>query len=168
MRDWPIAFLILLFAGMLFALSRIPIYQPVVSIAPEPEPVVYQKGFTGRVVMPSLDDMYVLENSAERDLLQFERFLQGRAASLHYASAGHFKKSRKDKDRKNLERVLMGVRLTLDSMGRFTPEILFSNTDDENFKSLVVSQIETYWRYPRSENGNLVVWFPVVWNPDTN
>ena len=59
--------------------------------------------------------------------------------------------------------VVLGIKLTLDSLGIFEPEILFSNISDENFKGLVLSQIQTYWRYPRSEQGNLEVWVPVVW-----
>lgn len=164
MRDLPILFLILAFGGLLFFLTQVKTGQPVVSIVPEEQPVA-QKGFTGRVVMPSLDDFYVLENTAGRDLMQFERFLQGRAAGLHYAAAGHFKKNRATKKRgkKNPEDVLMGLKLTLDSLGHFTPEILFSNTDDENFKGLVLSQVQTYWRYPRSEGGRFVVWVPIAW-----
>lgn len=164
MRDLPILFLIVVFAGLLFFLTQVKTGQPVASIVPE-EPPVAQEGFTGRVVMPSLDDFYVLENSAGRDLLQFEKFLQGRAAGLHYAAASHFKKKRgtKKRGKETSPDVLMGLMLTLDSLGHFSPEILFSNTDDENLKGLVLSQVQTYWRYPRSESGRLVVWVPVAW-----
>ena len=163
MRDIPILFMVLAFAGLLFTLSQIHQYTPVVSVEPVPEPE-RQPSFTGRVVMPSLDDIYVLENSAGGDLLQFERFLQGRAAGLHFASSAHFKKTRAErKAHKESPNVVLGVRLTLDSLGLFTPEILFSNTDDENLKGLVLSQIQTYWRYPRSTEGRLVVWVPIVW-----
>ena len=163
MRDLPIFFLILAFAAMLFVLSQVHLYQPVVSIEPAPEPEL-TIGFTGRVVMPSLDDIYVLDNSAGRNLFQFERFLQGRAAGLHFVSAAHFKNKRNDyKTKQKNADVLMGIKLTLDSLGYFAPEILFTNTDDENFKGLVLSQIQTYWRYPRSTEGRLVVWVPIVW-----
>lgn len=161
MRELPIIFLILVFAGLLFSLSLVPTNHQVASIVPVPEPVA-QKGFTGRVVMPSLDDLYVLENTAGRDLVQFERFLQGRAAGLHYAAASHFKKSRA-KVKNSPRDVLLGLKLTLDSLGHFTPEILFSNTEDENFKGLVLSQVQTYWRYPRSTQGRFVVWVPIAW-----
>ncbi len=162
LRDLPIIFLVLVFAGLLFILSQIHQYSPVVSVEPVPEPET-QQSFTGRVVMPSLDDIYVLDNSAGRDLLQFERFLQGRAAGLHFASSTYFKSHRPRKGKQSSGSVMMGIRLTLDSLGVFTPEILFSNTDDKDFQNLVLSQIQTYWRYPRSEEGHLVVWVPVVW-----
>jgi hypothetical protein len=60
----------------------------------------------------------------------------------------------------------MGIKLTLDSLGQFAPEILFSDTDDENFKNLVLSHIQAYWRYPRSEDGRLEVWVPIAWKAD--
>jgi len=162
LRDLPIIFLVLAFAGLLFILSQIHQYTPVVSVEPVPDPET-QQSFTGRVVMPSLDDIYVLENSSGRDLLQFERFLQGRAAGLHFASSSYFKSHRSRKGKQESGNVMMGIRLTLDSLGVFTPEILFSNTDDKDFQGLVLSQIQAYWRYPRSEEGRLVVWVPVVW-----
>ena len=159
--DLPIFFLILVFAGLLFAIYHIKPYQAPVSIVP----VVNEKqwnAFTGRMVMPSVDDFYVLENSADRDLFQFEKFLQGRAAGLHWASAEHFMKLKNAAPSEKKD-VVIGLKLTLDSLGMFTPEILFSNTDDENLKGLVLSQIQTYWRYPRSVGGRFVVWVPIVW-----
>ena len=160
MRDLPIIFLILSFAGLLVVLSQIHQYRPVVMVEAEEPAPLSQNGFTGRVVMPSLNDIYVLDNSAGRDLFEFERFLQGRAAGLHFASAEYFRKTHPRKDDCN---VLMGIKLTLDSLGVFSPEILFSNISDENFKGLVLSQIQTYWRYPRSVQGKFVAWVPVVW-----
>ena len=163
-RDLPIFFLVLVFAGLLLGVYYIKPYKPVVSIVPVAEEEPQWHAFTGRVVMPSLDDMYVLGNSADRDLLQFERFLQGRAAGLHFAAADYFKKRNCVAARgESSPDVVLGIKLTLDSLGIFEPEILFSNISDENFKGLVLSQIQTYWRYPRSEQGNLEVWVPVVW-----
>lgn len=161
MRNLPIYFLILVFAGLMFALSRVQLYTPVVTIEPEPAPVLPDDGFTGRMVMPSIDDIYVLENTAGRDIVQFEKFLKGRAAGLHFASGAYFKTNRKSVRRES--NAFMGIKLTLDSMGTFTPEILFTNVQDENFKGLVLSQIQTYWRYPRSEQGKFVAWVPFVW-----
>ena len=108
MRNLPIYFMVLVFAGMLFALSKVHIYTPVVLPAePEPAPVE-QEGFTGRVIMPSLDDIYVLENTAGRDLVQFARFLKGRAAGLHYASAAYFKANQKNL-KKDSPHAIMGT-----------------------------------------------------------
>ena len=163
-RDLPIFFLVLVFAGLVLGVYYIKPYKPVVSIVPVAEEEPQWHAFTGRVVMPSLDDMYVLGNSADRDLLQFERFLQRLAAGLHFAAADYFKKHNCVATRgENSPDVVLGIKLTLDSLGIFEPEILFSNISDENFKGLVLSQIQTYWRYPRSEQGNLEVWVPVVW-----
>ncbi len=164
-RNLPILFLVLTFAGFLFGIYRFKPYKPVASIVPVVEQPQWH-AFTGRVVMPSLDDMYVLDNSAGRDLEQFEKFLQGRAAGFHWVSAEHFRKAKcRASDEARAGDVVLGLKLSLDSLGRFEPEILFSNTDDENFKGLVLSHIRAYWRYPRSVQGILEVWMPVVWKP---
>ena len=157
-RNLPIFFLVLFFAGLLvsvFVILQTKSFQPVASIVPEPEEQEEWHGFTGRVLMPSFDDLYVLENSAGRDLREFARFLKGRAAGLHWTSSNHFAREHRD--------VVMGIKLTLDSLGMFNPEILFTDTNDEKFKSLVLSHIQTYWRYPRSEEGIFEVWVPIVW-----
>jgi hypothetical protein len=164
MRNLPIYFLILVFAGLMFALSRVQLYTPVITVEPEPTPVLPDDGFLGRMEMPSLDDIYVLDNSAGRDLVKFEKFLKGRAASLHFASASYFKANRKNAHKDS--NAFMGIKLTLDSLGAFSPEILFTNVHDDNFKGLVLSQIQTYWRYPRSESGRFVAWVPIAWKID--
>ncbi|MBR5413066.1 MAG: hypothetical protein IK114_08485 [Fibrobacter sp.] len=161
MRNLPIYFLILVFAVLMFALSRVQLYTPVANTESDAPVPVEPDGFTGRMIMPSLDDIYVLENTAGRDIVQFEKFLKGRAAGLHFASGAYFRANRKTIRRD--ANAFMGIKLTLDSMGTFTPEILFTNVDDENFKGLVLSQIQTYWRYPRSEQGKFVAWVPFVW-----
>lgn len=164
-RNLPILFLILVFAGFLLGIYRIKRYEPVVSIVPAAHVERQQwKSFTGRVAMPAIDDMYVLENSAGRDLTLFESFLQGRAAGLHWAAAEHFKKERCPQNAdSSASDVALGVKLTLDSLGEFTPEILFSNTSDVDLKNRVLSHIRNYWRYPRSEDGVFEVWVPIVW-----
>ena len=158
-----ILFMVLVFAGLLVVVYCVKPYHAPVSIVPVEKEDKSWHAFTGRVVMPSLDDFYVLNNSADRDLVLFENFLQGRAASLHWAAAEHFKKIKCPDDQNSEKDVVLGIKLTLDSLGLFTPEILFSNTDDENMKDRVLSQIQTYWRYRRSEQGVLDVWVPIVW-----
>ena len=160
-----IFFLIFAFAGLLVGVYCIKPYHAPVSIVPVEKEDPWH-AFTGRVVMPSVDDFYVLENSADRDLEKFERFLQGRAAGLHWAASEHFKKHGHSGRGEALPDVVLGIKLTLDSLGLFTPEILFSNTEDENLKGQVLSQIQTYWRYPRSVGGRFVVWVPIVWKAD--
>ena len=159
-RNLPFFFLVFFLTGLLFSVFivlQLRAHKSVPSIVPVAEEQEWH-GFTGRVVMPSLDDLYVLDNSADRDLLQFEKFLKGRAAGLHWVASSHFAHEHRD--------VVMGIKITLDSLGHFSPDVLFSDTDDENFKSLVASHIRTYWRYPRSEEGSLEVWLPVVWKAD--
>ena len=90
MHNLPIYFLILVFAVLMFALSRVQLYTPVANTESEAPAPAESESFTGRMVMPSLDDIYVLDNSAGRDIVQFEKFLKGRAAGLHFASAAYF------------------------------------------------------------------------------
>lgn len=164
MRNLPLIFLTVVIVTMMIALLRMPRPEPV-TIVPEPEPV-NQKAYTGRMVMPSINDIYVLENSAGRDIVQLEKFLQGRAAGLHWLAADYFRNKKRTSRRKSSEsseNMLMGIKLTLDSLGQFHPEILFSNVDNADLKQLVCEHIQTFWRYPRSTGGKLDMWAPFVW-----
>ncbi|MCQ2105219.1 MAG: hypothetical protein MJZ26_05450 [Fibrobacter sp.] len=157
-------FLLILLVGSFVALLAIPFSVKTSKVLPPSiEPVSEEnvQSFTGRMVMPSLDDFYVLENSAGRDLAQLEKYLQGRAAGLHWLASEHFKKQKKSKNKSD---VYMGLKLTLDSLGRFVnPEVLFSNSDSQELKSLVCEHIQAYWRYPRSAKGKLEVFVPIIW-----
>lgn len=160
-RNLPLILLFLAFVALLDIVYSIPRNVPnpteKLSIAPEPEEDA--RSFTGRVVMPNIDDIYVLENSAGRDIVQLEKFLQGRAAGLHFLAEDYYKKSKRhDED------ILVGLRLTLDSLGQFeVSEFLFSNTKDKIFKSRLVDHIKYYWRYPRGTAGKLEFWIPIRW-----
>lgn len=165
MRNLPLFLLAFVFAVMTVYLLQIKSPAPQVTIVPEPEPV-NQKAYTGRMVMPSLNDIYVLENSAGRDISQIEKFLQGRAAGLHWLATDHFKKKNSRRQSSPSGNVLMGIKLTLDSLGIFKPEILFCNVDDDNLKDLVREHIQAYWRYPRGTQGKLELWAPFVWKRD--
>jgi len=174
-RNIPLILLAIVIAVMIVGLLQIkssstaPV-NVVAKIVPRTEPV-NQKAYTGRMVMPSIDDIYVLENSAGRDILQIEKFLQGRAAGLHWLAAEHFKavkkaakKSKRNKVSEAENDVIMGLKLTLDSLGQFSSEILFCNVDDKNLKDLVREHIQAFWRYPRSNNGGkFEMWAPFVW-----
>lgn len=171
-RNFPLILLFLVFAAMLGVLFNIPRAMPKLAAPFVPEPEEETIGFTGRVVMPSFDDIYILENSAERNLEQLEKFLQGRAAGLHYLAAEHFKNLKKNhkksKARKSgdsaADDIVVGVRMTLDSLGRFKlNEFVFSNTEDEEFKENLVNHVEYYWRYPKSASGTLEFWIPIRW-----
>ncbi|MCQ2102051.1 MAG: hypothetical protein MJY98_02350 [Fibrobacter sp.] len=160
------------FAIMIVGVLRLQQPSAVVTIVPEQEPV-NQKAFTGRMVMPSANDIYVLENSANRDIYQIEKYLQGRAAGLHWLAADYFKnvkKSSRKSSKKNSSNpaiaegdVMMGIKLTLDSLGRFYPEIMFSNVNDEDLKALVIEHIQNFWLYRRSAGGTFEMWAPFVW-----
>lgn len=160
-RNFPLILLIIAFLALVNMVLSIPCnpYVEVTAIAPEPTPV---QSFKGRMVMPNLDDFYVLENSSGRDLVQLDKFLQGRAAGLHYLASEHFRNARKKKG--ELKDITLGLRLTLDSLGQFqVNEIVFSDTDDEEFLNRLQEHIRYYWRYPRSTGGKLDFWIPIRW-----
>lgn len=168
-RNFPLlllAFVCIALSSVVFMRAPERHLQP---IPEEPEPEVISHSFTGRMVMPSIDDIYVLDNSAGRDLLQFERFLQGRAAGLHWLATEHFKNEKSfAKHHKNarVKDVYMGFKISVDSTGTMTPNILYSNTKDQDFTNLVLQHINAYWKYPRSAGGKLDVWLPIVWRAD--
>ena len=72
--------------------------------SPKVEEFVPQSYYKGRV--PMLDDLYVLENSAGRDVLKLGKSLQGRAAGLHWLVSQHFRTYNDD--------VILGLKLTID------------------------------------------------------
>ena len=175
-RNFPVILLLLVFVALLDVIYTIPrnaFPTPEISIAPEPEENL--QSFTGRVVMPGLDDMYVLENTSGRDIEQVEKFLQGRAAGLHYLATEHFKNLRKSKKSSKhgfkggdhgskSDDLLVGVRLSLDSLGQFElKEYVFSNTEDEDFKNRLDEHIKYYWRYTKCASGKLEFWVPIRW-----
>ena len=124
----------------------------IVSPAPE-EP----RMFHGRVVLPPVEDILVLENSAERDMEKLATYFEGRSAGLHWLARPYFK------SHKNSEDVVVGLHLSLDSLGRFEcVEIEFTNAGDENFKQTVKDHIEHFWRYRRSTAGKTELWLPVI------
>ena len=76
----------------------------------EPVPEAEEfRSFSGRVVLPSVDDIYVLDNSAGRDIPAFVKYLEGRAAGLHWLARAYFKAHCGSGD------VALGLRLTIDS-----------------------------------------------------
>ena len=168
-RNFPLILMFLMFVGLLYVLFSIPRSVPEPEVPFVPEPKEETTGFSGRVVMPGVDDIYVLENSADRDIEQLVRFLQGRAAGLHYLAAEHFRNLKKNARRSHKkvalsDDILVGVRMTLDSLGHFTlDEYVFSNTEDESFKKTLADHIGYYWRYPKSASGKLEFWIPIRW-----
>ena len=163
-RNAPLLAFALVFAAVLYFVYSIPQYEPIVDVEEEEE--VPEEAFTGRVEMPSIDEIYVIENTAGRDLNKLAMFLEGRAAGLHYLSSEYFKKisvTRKgNRFIKSDDDVFLGLQLTLDSLGRFMdPKIMFSDSDDDVFKVKLLKHVEYFWRLPPSKQGKLEIWIPI-------
>lgn len=164
-RNAPLLAFLLVFVAVLYFVYSIPQYDPVVDVEEEEEKIV-EDAFTGRVEMPSIDEIYVIENTAGRDLNKLELFLEGRAAGLHYLSSEYFKKIKAYRKGsrfvKSDDDVFLGLHLTLDSLGRFMdPKIMFSDSDDDVFKVKLLKHVEYFWRLPPSKQGKLEIWIPI-------
>jgi len=126
---------------------------------PEPEEIAEEDSmrvFTGRVVMPDVDNILVLDNSAGRDVEKLALFFSGRATGLHWLVRPYFKKHRTKED------VIVGVNLTIDSLGHVTcGTIEYTNAEDDVFTESLRSHIEYFWRYRRSEVGKTELWLPI-------
>lgn len=134
-------------------LFTVAVPEPPVEEQPAPEG---PKAFTGRVVMPDSESILVLENSADRDIGKLSTYLSGRAAGLHWLARPYFKK------RRDAEDVIVGVRMTIDSLGRIAcKEIEFTNAEDESLGDSIRLHIEMYWRYRKSEYGTTELWLPI-------
>lgn len=158
-RNLPIILLSLIFCTWLLLIVKTKINIPKKHSKISTE-LVLQNSFTGRMTMPNFQEIYVLENSANQNLQTFETFLRGRAAGLHWLSVEHFKNHNAD--------ILLGLKLTLDSLGIFKSEIIYSNTDDKNFCNLLQWHISSYWHYPKSAHGKFIVMFPLIWRAKLN
>lgn len=156
---FALVFLVIAY-GLLMSPSR---YKPEkkIYVLEEVEQLEDHPYYKGRVVMPEVDDLYVLENTAGRDVLKLGKSLQGRAAGLHWLGVNHFRSFTED--------VLVGLKLSIDSTGHIlNPEIVYSSTKDDSFKKKLVHHIRTYWVYPRSVGGETEFWFPVRWLANYN
>ena len=138
-------------------------YREFKRVTPPREPVVEEevlpdepRTFYGRVVWPQVDDILVLSNSADRDIEKLYTYFEGRSAGLHWIAQSYFK------SHKHSEDVVVGLRLAIDSLGRFTCNGMeFSNADDETLGEAIRLHIESYWRYRNSETGTTELWLPV-------
>lgn len=158
-RNFPLIVLFLVFLGLLDFIWQVTPYKAPLSQEDESTVAGPEKSrsFTGRMDMPNLDDIYVLDNSAGRDVEALEKYIQGRAAGLHWLGQEHFKK-------KGADDIRLGLHLVVDSLGIFTcKEILFSDADDETFEQKLKDHIEYFWRYKKSENGVTDFWIPLRW-----
>jgi hypothetical protein len=144
---------IFLFYSGFRELFMVAVPEPPVEELPAPEE---PKAFTGRVVMPDSESILVLENSADRDIKKVATYFSGRAAGLHWLARPYFKKHRDAED------VIVGIRMTIDSLGRITcNEIEYTNAEDESLKDTLQRHIEYYWRYRKSEYGTTEIWLPI-------
>lgn len=158
-RNFPLIVLFLVFLGLLDFIWQVTPYKAPLSQEDESAVAGPEKSmaFTGRMDMPNLDDIYVLDNSAGRDVEALEKYIQGRAAGLHWLGQEHFKK-------KGADDIRLGLHLVVDSLGIFScKEILFSDADDEAFEQKLKDHIEYFWRYKKSENGVTDFWIPLRW-----
>ena len=164
-RNAPLLAFLLVFVSVLYFVYSIPQYDPIVDV-PEHEGGATEDAFKGRVEMPLIDEIYVIENTAGRDLNKLALFLEGRAAGLHYLSSEYFKKvkvhRKENRFVKSDDDVFLGLHLTLDSLGRFMdPKIMFSDSDDDVFKVKLLKHVEYFWRLPPSKQGKLEIWIPI-------
>ena len=92
-RNFPLIVLFLVFLGLLDFIWQVTPYKAPLSQENESAVAGPEKSraFTGRMDMPNLDDIYVLDNSAGRDVEALEKYIQGRAAGLHWLGQEHFK-----------------------------------------------------------------------------
>lgn len=120
--------------------------------------------FVGRMILPEASDIEVLDNSAGRDMEQMARFLQGRAAGLHWLANEHFKKAwRHYRKRTTVPDIHARLILSVDSMGVFQVDSIMSDTDDMDLAAHLQDHIKKYWRYRRSTSGKTDFIVPFIW-----
>ena len=84
-RNAPMIAFLFVFIAMLYFIYSVPRYEPIVESEEKvEEEKVEDSSLRWRVDMPSIDEIYVLENTAGRDLNKLALFLEGRAAGLHF------------------------------------------------------------------------------------
>lgn len=153
-------FLVILFSipfiFMIYEVLRIPTSVAVKALPTETTenlPPDASRPFKGRVEMPGIENIYVMENTAGRDIGSIGKFLQGRAAGLHWLAS------------KNLGEISLDLRLTVNAQGDFTlDEVMFSNLKEENFHQQLKEHIEYYWKLPKMKSeGVTQFWIPLRW-----
>lgn len=159
MRNIPLILFSLVFFVIAYGLFVSPQrYKPsrLKPVEPVQEEKIDRPYFKGRVIMPDVGDLYVLENTAGRDILKLGKSLQGRAAGLHWLATDHFRYYAED--------VTVGLKLTIDSTGHIAfPDVVYCNTPDDEFKMRLIKHIRSFWVYPPTKNGKTEFWFPVKW-----
>lgn len=118
--------------------------------------------FHGRLSPLSISDIYVVENSAERDVESLLKYLQGRSSSLHYLFEKTYSKRKRLK-----EDLLIGLWIQIDSDGFFrNVKVRFSNAEKSALEKPLIQFVEKDWRYKKVEEGSTTLLIPFLWRAE--
>jgi len=123
------------------------------------EPVSSEVLFHGRLKPLSISDLYVIDNSAERDIESLLTYLQGRLSSLHYLF-----EAKVPRRKRNKEDLLIGLLVEINQEGTFkNAKIQFNSAKNNEMNKPLVQFVEKYWKYKRAENGSTIILIPLQW-----
>lgn len=124
------------------------------------EPVSSEVLFHGRLKPLSISDLYVIDNSAERDIESLLTYLQGRLSSLHYLF-----EAKVPRRKRNKEDLLIGLLVEINQEGTFkNAKIQFNSAKNSEMNKPLVQFVEKYWKYKRAENGSTTILIPLQWS----
>jgi len=124
------------------------------------EPVSSGVLFHGRLKPLSISDLYVIDNSAERDIESLLTYLQGRLSSLHYLF-----EAKVPRRKRNKEDLLIGLLVEINQEGTFkNAKIQFNSAKNNEMNKPLVQFVEKYWKYKRAENGSTTILIPLQWS----
>lgn len=160
-RNLPILLFLTLFLGLLVILLG--------NVSPKILPIKKEsKGevaplevlFHGRMEPLSISNLYVYENTAERNVEDLLTYLQGRLSSLHYL----YEKTYPRKKRPN-EDLFIGLWVEIDQDGLFkNARIQFNNAKETALNKPLIQLVEKYWRYKRANQGSTTILIPLQWH----
>lgn len=161
-RNAAVLVFLLVFLGLLTALFFVP--ESKITLLVE-EPVVDIPSVTlfhGRLSPLSISDIYVVENSAERDVDNLLKYFQGRSSSLHYLYEKVYPKRKRLK-----EDLLIGLWVRVDADGFFRDvKVRFSNEENNALAKPLIRFIEKDWRYKKVVEGTTTVLIPFLWRAE--
>ena len=124
------------------------------------KPVSSEVLFHGRLKPLSISDLYVIDNSAERDIESLLTYLQGRLSSLHYLF-----EAKVPRRKRNKEDLLIGLLVEINQEGTFkNAKIQFNSAKNSEMNKPLVQFVEKYWKYKRAENGSTTILIPFQWS----
>ena len=124
------------------------------------KPVSSEVLFHGRLKPLSISDLYVIDNSAERDIESLLTYLQGRLSSLHYLF-----EAKVPRRKRNKEDLLIGLLVEINQEGTFkNAKIQFNSAKNSEMYKPLVQFVEKYWKYKRAENGSTTILIPFQWS----